>query len=231
MTTPQGPQPPQPQGQPPRPEGQPPQTQSQPSMPQSQPPQAQGQPPQLQGQPTQPPRPQGQPSYQGPPPQGQPPMPPGGAVAMSQSPAGVRKASIFQAFMPEPSKAPPLEWVALAVGVILAISAFLPWGTDPDNVTYLGINGANSNGWLVFGAALASIVMGFIGLSRDSISLAAGQALIGLFTLVIILVQDISPGDGYSLSFGIIIALVASAILIILSVYNAIDALRKGAKY
>ena len=161
-------------------------------------------------------------------------MPPGGAVAMSQPPAGVRKASIFQAFMPEPSKAPPLEWVALAVGVILAISAFLPWVTGPDNYSELGINGANGDGgtgWLVFGAALASIVMGFIGLSRDSISLAAGQALIGVFTLVIILVQDLSPGDGYSLSFGIIIALVASAILIILSVYNAIDALRKGAKY
>lgn len=159
-------------------------------------------------------------------------MPSGGAVAMPQ--AGVKKASFLQAFAPEPSKAPPLEWVALAVGVVLAISAFLPWVTGPDNYTELGISGANGSGgtgWLVFGAALASIVMGFIGLSRDSISLAAGQALIGLFTLIIVLTQDLSPGDGYGLSFGIIISLIASAVLILLSVYNAIDALRKGAKY
>ncbi len=165
----------------------------------------------------QPPRPQGQPAM---------PPPPGGAAAMPQA----AKPSLIQALMPEPSKAPPLEWAALAVGVVLAISGFLPWATGPNNYSEMGIEGSG-NGWLVFGAALASVVMGFVGLSRDSISLAVGQALIGLFTLIIVLVQDVAPGDGYGLGFGVIIALIASAILILLSAYNAIDALRKGAKY
>jgi hypothetical protein len=166
----------------------------------------------------QPPRPQGQPS------QGQPPVPPGGAVAMPQAP----KPSLLKAFMPDPAKAPPLEWVALIVGIVLAVSAFLPWATNPDE---LGTQVGSGNGWLIFGAALASVVMGFIGLSRDSISLAVGQALIGLLSIILVLVQDISPGDDRSLSFGIYVALISAAILILLSAYNAVDALRKGAKY
>ncbi len=161
------------------------------------------------------------------PPPGQPSMPPpGGAVATPPKASGV--GNFFRAFAPDPAKAPPLEWVALAIGVVLAISAFLPWATNPDQ---LGIGTDSGNGWLIFGAALLSIAMGFVGLSRDSISLAVGQALIGIITIVLVLAQDTSPGDGRGVSFGVFVALIAAVILTILSIYNAFDAFRKGAKF
>ena len=186
--------------------------------------------------PQNPPPPQNQPQPSGqpiPPPQGVYPVqqgvyqvPQGGAVAAPAPP----KISFFEAIKPEPSKAPPLEWVALVVSIILAISGLLPWISDGTNT----VNGLDSNlagnGWIMLGAGLGAAILGFFGLSRDSISLAVGQAILGIIALIFAII-DLSPGAGFSASFGVILAIVTAVIVIILSAYNAYDAVRKGAKY
>ena len=167
---------------------------------------------------------------------GQPPQSTAG-IYQTPAPAGGPAAtmpprpSFFDAIRPEPTKAPPLEWVALVVSLILAISAVLPWVTVGDS-TYNGFDTgqASGNGFLILAAGLGAAVLGFFGLSRDSISLAVGQALLGLITLIFT-IGDLSPGAGASPAFGVYVALVASVVLIILSAYNAYDAFRKGAKY
>ena len=70
------------------------------------------------------------------------------------------------------------------VGLVLAVSAVLPWVTVDGN-TYTGFdtNQTNGNSYLILAAGLGSAVLGFFGLSRDSISLAVGQALLGLVRL------------------------------------------------
>ncbi len=152
---------------------------------------------------------------------------PGGDMAMSSAP----KISFLKAITPEPTKAPPLEWVALVVGLVLAISAFLPWVTI-DNGSFNGLDTTytSGNGWMILAAGLGSVVLGFFGLSRDSISLAVGQALLAILTLIFAVI-DLNPGSGASAGFGVILALIASVLLIALSAYNAFDAQRKGATY
>ncbi len=176
---------------------------------------------------------QGQPMpAQGQPMPGQPGMAPGTSATGVYDRPAAKTTSFMQAFMPEPSKAPPLEWAALAVGVVLALSGVLPWLTGPNNLSVSGLDGTNGSGdgLVVLGAGLASVVMGFIGLSRDSISLAAGQAIIGIITLIFALL-NLNPGEGRSPGPGVYVALIASIVLIGLSLYNAYDARRKGAKY
>lgn len=161
---------------------------------------------------------------QNPPPAAPVPPPAGsGAGATLTAP----KPSLLAAFKPEPSKAPPIEWVALGVGLLLAISGVLPWITA-EGVSFSGLD--ITDGWIVLGSGIASMVMGFVGLSRDSISLALGQALTGLVCLVAALL-NMSPGEGLQAGFGLYAALVISIVLIGLSIYNAYDAFRKGAKY
>ncbi len=156
-------------------------------------------------------------------------MPQGGGTAVATAP----KVSLMQAFAPDPSKAPPLEWIALVVGVVLAISGVLPWLTDSASKSYLGLDFDNVDGFglIVLGAGLSSIVMGFVGLSRDSISLAVGQAVVGLLALVFAVIKLSAPGDGFTPAWGIYVVIVAAVALLILSLYNAFDARRKGATY
>lgn len=174
----------------------------------------------------QPPQPgQVRPDYQW-----QPAQPPGGAsgaAATAQPKQNLN--ALLAAFKPEPAKAPPLEWVGLAVSVVLFICGFLPW-------INLGAGGSLSgldigDGWIVMGAGLVAAILGFIGLSRDSIALAAGQALVGLIALGFVMINLINPGEGDSAAFGLILTLIVALIVIGLGVYNAIDAQRKGAKY
>jgi hypothetical protein len=152
-----------------------------------------------------------------------------GAGTATKAKSGQSLESLLAAFKPEPAKAPPLEWVGLGVSVVLLICGFLPW-------INLGTGGSLSgleigDGWLVIGAGLVAAVLGFVGLSRDSISLAAGQALVGLIALGFALVNLLNPGPGDSAAFGVILTLIISLIVIGLGVYNAFDARRKGAKY
>jgi hypothetical protein len=165
---------------------------------------------------------------QNPAPQGQqPPMNPGAAPAPAPV-AEAPKPSFFEAFKPEPSKAPPLEWVALVVGVVLALSSLFPWRVG-EGVSQSGLD--FGDGWVVLGAGLISLVMGFVGLSRDSIALAAGQAVIGIICVVYSLL-NISAGDTtLDAGWGVIVALISAIILTVLSLYNAFDAYRKGAKF
>ena len=136
---------------------------------------------------------------------------------------------MLTALRPEPAKAPPLEWVGLAVSLVLAVCAFLPWINAADGTSFSGIS--VNDGWIVFGAGLLSAILGFIGLSRDSIALAAGQALLGLIALGFAIINMTGLAEGESAAFGLILTLVVALIVIGLGIYNAIDAARKGAKY
>jgi predicted transporter len=112
---------------------------------------------------------------------------------------------------------------------VLVICGFLPWINAADGTSFSGIS--VGDGWIVIGAGLLSAILGFIGLSRDSISLAAGQALLGLIALGFAIVNMTGLASGESAAFGLILTLVVALIVVGLGVYNAIDARRKGAKY
>jgi hypothetical protein len=162
--------------------------------------------------------------------QWQPAQPPGGGAttpAQTQPPQSLT--SLLAAFKPEPSKAPPLEWVGLAVSLILFICGFLPWINLGTGGTLSGLD--IGDGWIVMGAGLVAAILGFVGLSRDSIALAAGQALVGLIGLGFVIINLVNPGDGDSPAFGLFLTLIVALIVIGLGVYNAVDAQRKGAKY
>ena len=177
------------------------------------------------------PGPAGQPGSNRPDFQWQPAQPPaqagGGTAATAQT--GQSLGAILAALRPEPAKAPPLEWVGLAVSLVLFICGFLPWINAADGSTLSGLN--VGDGWIVMGAGLVAAILGFIGLSRDSISLAAGQALVGLIALGFAIVNLTGLGSGESAAFGLILTIVVALIVIGLGIYNAIDARRKGAKY
>lgn len=161
-----------------------------------------------------------------------PPMNAQAGVVQPQFQKPSRPPTMLETFMPEPSKAPPLEWVALGISVVLIISGFLPWFADASS-SIMGINmtEGTGSGWIVMGAGLLSIAMGFLGLSRDSISLAAGQALVGVIALVICAVDLGGVSGGFQNAFGIYLAIAAAIALIGVSCYNAYDAFKKGAKY
>jgi hypothetical protein len=185
------------------------------------------------------PGPLGQPSPNRPDYQWQPAAPPPGttapagvgAPAAAAKPAGQGLNGFLAAFRPEPAKAPPLEWVGLAVSVLLIICGFLPWVNISGGDSLSGIDSRVGDGWIVAGAGLVAAIMGFIGLSRDSISLAAGQALVGLIALGFAIVNITGLSSDEGTAFGLILTIVVAVIVIILGLYNAFDAFRKGAKY
>jgi hypothetical protein len=115
--------------------------------------------------------------------------------------------------------------------IILVVCGFLPWVSLADGSTLSGIAESVGDGWIVAGAGLVAAVMGFIGLSRDSISLAAGQALVGLIALLFAIFNISGLASGEGAAFGLILTIIVAVIIIILGLYNAYDALRKGAKY
>ncbi len=238
--------------QPGRPPGPPPnQGQPGPGRPPGPPVQGQpGQAPPMQGQPGQAPpfqeptgqngpSPVGQPNPNRPDYQWQPATPPPGttspagvgAPGPATKPAGQGFNGFLAAFQPEPAKAPPLEWAGLAVSVLLLICGFLPWINISGGDSPSGIDSRVGDGWIVAGAGLVAAIMGFIGLSRDSIALAAGQALVGLIALGFAIVNITGLSSDESPAFGLILTIVVAVIVIILGLYNAFDAYRKGAKY
>lgn len=157
-------------------------------------------------------------------PQNPTPQPQGAGVGAPPPPP---KISFFEAFKPEPAKAPPVEWVAFGVGLVLALCSLLPWITgETTSLSGLDIG----DGWIVLGAGLVSMILGFVGLSRDSISLAVGQLLTALFCLIVAVI-NMNPAQDEKAGLGIYATIVVAIILIGLSAYNAYDALRKGAKY
>jgi hypothetical protein len=135
------------------------------------------------------------------------------------------------AFRPEPSKAPPLEWAGLVACIILIVCGFLPWISLADGSTLSGIDESVGDGWIVAGTGLVAAIMGFVGLSRDSIALAAGQALVGLIALLFAIFNITGLASGEGAAIGLILTIIFAVIIIILGLYNAFDALRKGAKY
>ncbi len=219
--TPQDPQQ-QPQGQPVPPRPQPNQSGQPQPNPQGQPPM-----PPTQGQP--------QPGQNRPDYQWQPAQNPGAASAGSSGTTtttakpGLDLGGLWAAFKPEPAKAPPLEWVGLVVSLVLLVCGFLPWINVSSGGSVSGLD--IGDGWIVMGAGLMAAILGFIGLSRDSIALAAGQALLGLIALGFAIVNLTGLTSGESAAFGLILTIVVALIVIGLGVYNAIDARRKGAKY
>ncbi|MBN9387281.1 MAG: hypothetical protein J0I20_04450 [Chloroflexi bacterium] len=160
-----------------------------------------------------------------------PPPGAGGTTAARPAPAGQGLGSILAAFRPEPSKAPPLEWAGLVDCIVLIVCGFLPWISLADSSTLSGINESVGDGWIVAGTGLVAAVMGFVGLSRDSIALAAGQALVGLIALLFAIFNITGLASGEGAAFGLILTIICAVIIIILGLYNAFDALRKGAKY
>ncbi len=142
---------------------------------------------------------------------------------------GLGLAGLWAALKPEPAKAPPLEWVGLVVSLVLFVCGFLPWINVSSGGSLSGLD--IGDGWIVMGAGLMAAILGFIGLSRDSIALAAGQALVGLIALGFAIVNLTGLTSGESAAFGLILTIVVALIVIGLGVYNAIDARRKGAKY
>jgi hypothetical protein len=156
-------------------------------------------------------------------------QPGGGSGAATPTQTQQSLTSLLAAFKPEPAKAPPLEWVGLAVSLILFICGFLPWINLGTGGTLSGLD--IGDGWIVMGAGLVAAILGFVGLSRDSIALAAGQALVGLIALGFVIINLVNPGTGDSPAFGLFLTLIVALIVIGLGVYNAIDAQRKGAKY
>ena len=255
------PQQPNPPYQPGRPPGPPPTPgQPGPGRPPGPPP-TQGQPnparPPVQGQPGPGPQPplQGAPGQNGPAPvptgmvgqpnpnrpdyQWQPAAPPPGTAApggagtsaTASKPSGQGLNAFLAAIRPEPAKAPPLEWVGLVACVVLIICGFLPWINLSSGESLSGIDGSVGDGWIVAGAGLVAAIMGFLGLSRDSIALAAGQALIGLIVLGFAIFNVTRLANGEGAAFGLILTIVIAVIVIILGLYNAFDAFRKGAKY
>lgn len=183
---------------------------------------------------------QGPPGAQppGPPFQGPPNMPSPGpgpnapamaAPQMQQNKPGF--GAVLAAFRPEPSKAPPLEWAGLVVSILLIICGFLPWVSYADSSSLTGIDATIGDGWIVAGAGLGAAIMGFVGLSRDSIALAAGQALVGLIALLFAIFNVTGLANGEGAAFGLILTIIVAVIVIVLGLYNAYDALRKGAKY
>ena len=119
----------------------------------------------------------------------------------------------------------------MAVSVLLIICGFLPWVNISGGDSLSGIDSRVGDGWIVAGAGLVAAIMGFIGLSRDSISLAAGQALVGLIALGFAIVNITGLSSDEGTAFGLILTIVVAVIVIILGLYNAFDAFRKGAKY
>lgn len=154
-----------------------------------------------------------------------------GVTATGKPPAGQGFNALVAAFRPEPAKAPPLEWVGLVVSLILIICGFLPWINTSGGGSLSGIDGSVGDGWIVAGAGLVSAIMGFVGLSRDSIALAAGQALVGLIALGFAIVNITGLASDEGAAFGLILTIVIAVIVIVLGLYNAFDAFRKGAKY
>jgi hypothetical protein len=162
--------------------------------------------------------------------QWQPAQPPGdGKETATTGRPQQNLTSLLAAFKPEPAKAPPLEWIGLAVSLVLLICGFLPWINLGTGGTLGGLE--VGDGWIVMGAGLVAAILGFVGLSRDSIALAAGQALVGLIALGFAIINLVNPGDGDSPAFGLYLTLIVALIVIGLGIYNAIDAQRKGAKY
>jgi hypothetical protein len=209
----------------------PPPNQGQPGRPPTPPNKAQAGPPPVPPNKVQPgpvPQPgQVRPDYQWQP--AQPPTGGSGAATPTQAQPQQSLAALLAAFRPEPAKAPPLEWVGLAVSLILFICGFLPWINLGTGGTLSGLD--IGDGWIVMGAGLVAAILGFVGLSRDSIALAAGQALVGLIALGFVIINLVNPGTGDSPAFGLFLTLIVALIVIGLGVYNAIDAQRKGAKY
>jgi ABC-type xylose transport system permease subunit len=109
------------------------------------------------------------------------------------------------------------DWIALAGGVALIVSLFLPW---------YGAGGVTANGWqsltvidvILFICALFGVAQWFFAAQQPTPAVPLAAAGLGVWTgLLAILLTVIrlidSPADGLSVQYGVFVALIASITL------------------
>jgi len=128
------------------------------------------------------------------------------------------------------------EMVAMAGGLLLAISVFLPWyGTDSANREFSLIDGASGSlscwdvhsilRWLLLAAAAAPFILSWIIVRQHQLSWPRGQmtmvVAVAAFGLIAYNGVIDRPGDvGISLKWGWFVALLGSILMLVGSVWR-----------